>query len=114
MKPLLWTSKSLRKIQLELKEQNYNVGHITIGEILKSKGYSLLGNKKTQDGGAVADRDEQFEYINQAAISFMKEGAPVISVDCEKKELIGNFKNSGVEWHKKGEAPNVKVYDFID
>src|SRR5690606_40142794 len=23
-------------------------------------------------------------------------------------------KNGGVEWHKKGEAPNVNVYDFID
>ncbi|HDO26670.1 MAG TPA: ISAzo13 family transposase, partial [Bacteroidetes bacterium] len=45
MNPLLWTSKSLRKIQLELKAQNYNVGHVTIGRILKSKGYSLQGNK---------------------------------------------------------------------
>lgn len=114
MNPLLWTSKSLRKIQKELKEQNFNIGHVTIGEILKSKGYSLQGNKKTHEGGLVADRDEQFEYINQAALSYMKEGVPVISVDCKKKELIGNYKNSGVEWHKKGEAPNVKVYDFID
>jgi len=114
MNPLLWTSKSLRKIQRELKEQNYNIGYVTIGEILKSKDYSLQGNKKTHEGGAVADRDEQFEYINQAALSFMKDGAPVISVDCKKKELIGNYKNSGTEWHKKGEAPNVKVYDFID
>lgn len=114
MNPLLWTSKSLRKIQRELKKQNFNIGHVTIGEILKSKDYSLQGNKKTHEGGAVADRDEQFEYINQAALSFMKEGAPVISVDCKKKELIGNYKNNGVEWHRKGEAPNVKVYDFID
>ena len=114
MKPLLWTSKSLRKIQRELKGQGFNVGHVTIGEILKSKDYSLQGNKKTHEGGAVADRDEQFEHINRTALSFMKDGAPVISVDCKKKELIGNYKNSGVEWHKKGEAPNVKVYDFID
>jgi hypothetical protein len=74
----------------------------------------LQGNKKTYEGGTEADRDEQFEYINQAVLSFMKENAPVISVDCKKKELIGNYKNSVVEWHKKGEAPNVKVYDFID
>ena len=114
MTPLLWTSKSLRKIQTELKGQGYNIGHVTIGEILKSKDYSLQGNKKTNEGGAVADRDEQFEYINRAAMSFMEDGAPVISVDCKKKELIGNYKNNGVEWHKKGGAPNVKVYDFID
>ena len=114
MTPLLWTSKSLRKIQTELKGQGYNIGHVTIGEILKSKDYSLQGNKKTNEGGAVADRDEQFEYINRTAMSFMEDGAPVISVDCKKKELIGNYKNNGVEWHKKGGAPNVKVYDFID
>jgi hypothetical protein len=114
MKPLLWTSKSLRKIEKEMKSQGFNVGYVTIREILKSRGYSLQGNKKTHEGGDVADRDEQFEYINQAAIDFMEEDAPVISVDCKKKELIGDFKNNGVEWHKKGEAPNVKVYDFID
>jgi len=114
MKPLLWTSKSLRNIQQELNRQNYAVGHVTIGEILKYQGYSLQGNKKTKEGGSQVDRDEQFEYINQSVLSFIKAGLPVISVDCKKKELIGNYKNSGVEWHKKGEAPNVKVYDFID
>lgn len=114
MNPLLWTSKSLRKIQKELKRQNFNVGHVTIGEILKSKDYSLQGNRKTHEGGLITDRDEQFEYINQSVLSFMKEGEPVISVDCKKKELIGNYKNNGSEWHKKGDAPDVKVYDFID
>ena len=40
------------------------------------------------------DRDAQFEYINQTALSYMEEDAPVISVDCKKKELIGNYKLS--------------------
>jgi len=114
MNPLLWTSKSLRKIELELKKQGYGIGHVTVGEMLKSMGYSLQVNKKTDEGGNHLDRDAQFEYINQAALTFMQENAPVISVDCKKKELIGNYKNSGVEWHKKGEAPEVKVYDFVD
>jgi hypothetical protein len=114
MNPLLWTSKSLRNIERGLKEQGYSIGHVTIGEILKSMGYSLQTNKKTDEGGRHEDRDAQFEYINQSALSFMQENAPVISVDCKKKELIGNYKNSGVEWHKKGDAPDVKVYDFID
>lgn len=113
MKPLLWTSKSLRAIEKELKK-TYEVGHVTIGELLKSMGYSLQGNKKTHEGGKVADRNEQFEHINRMAMSFMVRNAPVISVDCKKKELIGNFKNGGVEWHKKGEPLHVKVYDFID
>ncbi len=35
-------------------------------------------------------------------------------MDCKKKELIGNYKNSGTEWELKKNAPQVKVYDFVD
>lgn len=114
MKPLLWTSKSLRNIAEELKNKGYGIGHVTVGELLRSLNYSLQGNKKTREGGDVADRNEQFGHINEAALSFMENKAPVISVDCKKKELIGNFKNAGREWFPKGAAPDVKVYDFID
>jgi len=51
----------------------------------------LQGNKKTDEGGNDPDRDEQFGFINKTALSFMADNAPVISVDCKKKELIGNF-----------------------
>lgn len=114
MKPLLWTSKSLRKIAEELKNKGYKIGYVTVGELLKSLNYSLQGNKKTQEGGNVTDRNEQFENINATCLSFMENKEPVISVDCKKKELIGNYKNTGAEWFPKGEAPDVKVYDFID
>jgi hypothetical protein len=36
----------------------------------------------------------------------------VISVDAKKKELIGDFKNGGREWHPHGEPEQVRVYDF--
>jgi hypothetical protein len=39
---------------------------------------------------------------------------PVISVDAKKKELVGNFKNGGREYHPSGEAEKVEVYDFIN
>ena len=38
----------------------------------------------------------------------------MISVDTKKKELVGDFKNGGQEWHPKGEPEEVRVYDFID
>jgi hypothetical protein len=38
----------------------------------------------------------------------------VISVDTKKKELIGEYKNGGREWHPHGEPTEVNVYDFID
>lgn len=114
MKVLLWSSKSLRNIEKSLKEKGYLVSYVTVGELLKSIGYSLQGNKKTDEGGNDPDRNEQFEFINKTALSFMADNAPVISVDCKKKELIGNFKNAGTDWFVKGNAPEVNVYDFID
>jgi hypothetical protein len=44
----------------------------------------------------------------------MAQGAPVISVDTKKKELVGDFKNGGQEWRPKGEPEQVRVHDFID
>lgn len=114
MKALLWTSKSLRNIEKALKEQGYTSSYVTIGELLKSLGYSLQANRKTHEGGDVPDRNEQFEYINETALSFMSDNEPVISVDCKKKELIGNFKNTGTDWFLQGNAPEVNVYDFMD
>ena len=114
MKVLLWSSKSLRNIEKLLKEKGYSVSYVTVGELLKSLGYSLQANKKTDEGGNDPDRNEQFEFINKTALSFMADNAPVISVDCKKKELIGNFKNTGTDWFVQGNAPKVKVYDFID
>jgi transposase len=114
MNPLLWTSKSLRQIETALKEKGFTISYVAIGGLLKSLGYSLQANKKTDEGGNVENRNEQFEYINEQCLEFMQSGNPVISVDCKKKELIGNFKNQGREWEEKGNAPEVKVYDFID
>jgi hypothetical protein len=114
MNPLLWTSKSTRKIAGELKRKGYNVSYNVVNRILSSEGFSLQGNKKVDEGGKHEDRDAQFEHINKVTTEFIALGDPVISVDCKKKELVGNYKNSGQEWHPKGESPEVKVYDFVD
>jgi hypothetical protein len=44
----------------------------------------------------------------------MAAGAPVISVDAKKKELVGRFKNGGRQWRPKGEPERVNVHDFLD
>ena len=114
MNPLIWTSKSLRQIEKSLNDVGFKVSYVTVGELLKSLGYSLQVNKKNDEGGNIEDRNAQFEFINALSIELMKEDNPVISVDCKKKELVGNYKNGGREWEEKGNAPVVKVYDFID
>ena len=44
----------------------------------------------------------------------MAAGWPVISVDTNKKELVGDFKNAGREWRLKGKPELVRVHDFKD
>ena len=114
MSPLLWSSKSLRHIAEAAKERGCPISHQSVGEILKAKGYSLQGNRKTDEGSNHIDRDAQFNYINNIAKNFLATEDPVISVDCKKKELIGNFKNTGEEWAPIKKPTTVKVYDFID
>ena len=38
---------------------------------------------------------------------------PVISVDTKKKELVGDFKNSGQDWRPQGKPEKVRVHDFV-
>lgn len=110
--PLLWTSKSTRKLAAELKKEDINVSHRAICELLKENKFSLQANRKTHEGKSHPDRDAQFNFINNTVMSFQKEKQPVISIDAKKKELIGNFKNNGQEWRKSGDHIEVNAYDF--
>jgi transposase len=113
MRVLFYTTESLRKIQIELEKANILIGHVTIGRLLRSLGYSKQVNQKMlQKGEANPDRNAQFEYINKTANEFLEAGEPVISVDTKKKENIGNFKNNGREYQPKGEPRKVLDHDF--
>jgi transposase len=112
--PLLWTSKSTRHLAAELVKLGHQVSHDTVGRLLEDLGYSLQANRKTLEGKDHPDRDAQFEYINQQVHAFRTAGQPVISVDAKKKELIGNYRNSGREWHRRGAPVEVRAKDFPD
>jgi hypothetical protein len=77
-------------------------------------GYSLQAPSKQKEGTQHPDRDAQFAYLNDTALSFTRKGQPVISVDTKKKELVGEFSNGGKEYHLIGEPTRVKTHDFVD
>src|SRR5229473_2536040 len=110
--PLRWTSKSVRKLAKELQGIGHQVSHELVSELLHELGYSLQALRKTREGGEHPDRDGQFEHLNAQAAAFLAAGEPAVSVDAKKKELVGDFKNPGREWHPQGEAEQVRVYDF--
>lgn len=112
--PLLWTSKSTRKLAEALSRAGHDVSHQTVARLLAERGYSLQANRKTEEGEDVPDRDAQFLHINARTRSFQRRGQPVVSVDTKKKELVGNYRNSGAEWEPAGEPQRVRTRDFKD
>ena len=113
MSLLRWTSKSLAHLVTVLAAKGHRIQKSALAEVLHAQGFSLHVNKKTIEGQGHVDRDAQFSHINSTCQEFEQKGAPIISVDCKKKELIGNFKNNGREWQAKGEETCVNVYDFL-
>src|SRR5260221_10891639 len=107
-----WTTKAMSKLKEALKSKGHTMGETAIRELLKEMGFSLKANKKTIEGTAHVDRDAQFQQINRTGKAFEAASKPMISVDCKKKELIGNFKNNGREWQAKGQDTTVNVYDY--
>jgi transposase len=112
--PLLWTSKSVRRLAAELRRRGHKVSHETVAKLLRELGYSLQANRKTKEGTQHPDRDAQFGHINEKVKAAIKAQEPVISIDTKKKELVGDFKNGGREWRPKGEPELVRVHDFKD
>ncbi len=114
MTPLRWTAKSLRTLAGELGAQGYQVSATLVGRLLHEAGYSLQANAKMVEGAQHADRDGQFRHIHDTVAQYTAAGDPVVSVDCKKKELVGQYKNNGTTWRPKGQPERVDVHDFPD
>ena len=112
MSPLRWTCKSIRTLAAALVGMGHVASHRLVWATLRERDYSLQGNRKMEEGNQHADRNAQFEHINTRVAREMRSRNPVISVDTKKKELVGNYKNNGRKWHRKGDAPRVQGHDF--
>jgi Rhodopirellula transposase DDE domain len=106
-----WVRSNPRQLSERLTAEGHPVGRGTVARLLKDMGFSLRTNKRKQGtSGRCPERDEQFRYIASQRQSFAATGLPIISVDTKKRELIGNFRNSGRAWAR--EAPQVDEHDF--
>jgi hypothetical protein len=107
---LKWTRRTTAKIARELAATGISVSANTVGRLLKELGYSLRVNSKKISSGSSPDRNAQFEIIADRRQRFARGGAPIISVDTKKKEIVGDFKNPGTAWNKT--AVPVHDHDF--
>ena len=110
---LRWTCKSVRQLAAQLNRMGHQTSHRMVAEILHEMEYSLQANRKTLEGSSHPDRDAQFHHISDKIREFQANRQPVISVDTKKKELVGDFKNSGRELRPKGDPEKVRVHDFV-
>ena len=107
---LHWTHKSMRKLGAAMKRRGFDVCYVTVGRLMSEMRFSLRTNRKRLAKTHDPDRNRQFRLLTQRRNSFQRKTWPIISIDCKKKEMIGNFKNPGKTW--RTEARDVFDHDF--
>jgi hypothetical protein len=110
--PLRWICKSTRNLAALLTRQKHSVSHEKVAQLLRDQNYSLQSNRKTEEGADHPDRDAQFRHISVQVKRALATGTPVISVDTKKKELLGNYVNSGKQWLPAKNPVKVNGHDF--
>ena len=110
MTGLKWTRKTTEKIARALRRHGIAVGRSTVSRLLKQLDFRLRVNHKKRSTASPKDRDRQFRVIRRRRNQFSCSGDPIISIDCKKKELVGNFKNVGAAWKQR--ATETLANDF--
>jgi hypothetical protein len=98
---LKWTRKTTRKLAEELKGKEFQVGHSTIPRLVRKLRYTLRSNQKRISRKQDERRDKQIRHLIRMRKRFLKRKLPVLSIDCKKKELIGQFRNPGRTWRQQ-------------
>ena len=92
--------KTTVNVALQLRSLDVHVSPRTVARLLRKLKFSLRVNQKRL-GAKHPDRNRQFHRIARLRRQFVQQGDPIISVDAKKRELVGNFKNTGAKWDRK-------------
>jgi hypothetical protein len=104
---IYWVSKKPQEIAKGFNEKyQTKVSKGSVKHLLLELGYCYRSQSKTLATGHYNQRDEQFHIICNLVL-VMSVKSPVISIDCKKKERLGNLYRSGKCYTQ---AP-IKVYD---
>ena len=107
----IWVRSSLRSLRDRLEAVGHPVSAPTVARLLKDLDYALHVNAKKREASSNhPDRDQQFDYIAVQRATFTAAGLPILSIDTKKKELVGDFKNTGQAWVR--EPTVVNIHDF--
>ncbi len=102
-----WVSlKPCSIVMLFEKQHGIKISNGLVKRLLKELGYGYRKQTKQLAIGSYAHRDEQFKIICFLVLAMSLE-SPVLSIDCKKKERLGNLYRNGKCFCTKA----VKVYD---
>lgn len=92
---VFWISLKPWQIALAFKEKHeIAISHGLVKRKLRAMGYKYRKQSKQLATGQYASRDEQFKLILMLLVT-ISATYPVISIDCKKKERLGNLYRSG-------------------
>lgn len=104
---IFWVSKKPKELAaLFNREHGTHVSNGSVKRLLKTLGYRYRKQAKQLATGSYARRDEQFRIIMDIVLAMCAQ-SPLISIDCKKKERLGNLYRDG---KAHAQAP-IKVYD---
>ena len=98
MTDLKWCRRTTDKIASLLSASGFMISPNTVARLLHGMKFSLRLNEKKLSTSSSPGRNLQFDYIADLRERFQRRRMPIISVDTKKRELVGNFKNSGARW----------------
>lgn len=104
---VFWVCQKPKEIAYQFAQAHQLiVSHGTVKRLLLELGYRFRKQAKELPTGTYANRNLQFHIITLLVLS-MSLQSPIISIDCKKKERIGNLYRDGKCYTQ---AP-IKVYD---
>ena len=104
---MFWVCQKPKEIARKFAQTHQlAVSHGTVKRLLLELGYKYRKQAKELPTGTCANRNLQFHIITTLVLS-MSLQSPIISIDCKKKERLGNLYRDGKCYTQ---AP-IKVYD---
>lgn len=92
---MFWINKKPKEIAALYKtEYGETVSNRQVKLLLRDLGYGYRKQSKQLATGTCAQRDQQFQIIMTLALA-MSVNSPVISIDCKKKERLGQLYRDG-------------------
>jgi hypothetical protein len=90
-----WTDLTYEQIADHRAEAGTPVSVPVVKQLLKEHGYVTRKAQKSEAMGRHPDRNQQFENIARLKHEYLGSDNPIVSMDTQKKELIGNFYRAG-------------------